>query len=204
MKKCSTCKEDKDESEFHPNKQVKSGIQAACKICKRLEKKRYKEKNRQKVLEDAREYAKRSYAENPEKWRERHKTWIENNQEKYQESCKSSKAKSYLENKEKIKLRNKKYIEDNRDKVRERRRDYKRRNRERIKALRLEYEARYPEKAKAYRAINNAIARGLMTKPTNCARCLSVGLVEGHHPDYSNPLEVIWLCRKCHNKEHGK
>lgn len=36
-----------------------------------------------------------------------------------------------------------------------------------------------------------------------CERC-GKQKSEAHHPDYSKPLEVIWLCRQCHAKEHRK
>lgn len=25
-----------------------------------------------------------------------------------------------------------------------------------------------------------------------------------HHPDYSKPLEVVWMCRPCHLAEHKR
>lgn len=28
-------------------------------------------------------------------------------------------------------------------------------------------------------------------------------LGERHHPDYSKPLEIVWLCREHHLREHG-
>lgn len=37
--------------------------------------------------------------------------------------------------------------------------------------------------------------------PEPCAHC-GEDLVEMHHPDYSKPLEVIWLCRPCHLALH--
>lgn len=34
--------------------------------------------------------------------------------------------------------------------------------------------------------------------------CVSCGGADSemHHPDYSSPLEVVWMCRPCHMKEH--
>ena len=66
-------------------------------------KKRYKQKHREKVLEDARVYAKKRYAENTEREKARHKKWREDNPEKYKESCKKSSAKKYKDNPEKVK-----------------------------------------------------------------------------------------------------
>lgn len=52
--------------------------------------------------------------------------------------------------------------------------------------------------ARAY--ANVAIKRGKMKKQA-CLDCASAHS-EMHHEDYSKPLEVIWLCRKCHLKRH--
>ena len=63
-----------------------------------------------------------------------------------------------------------------------------------------EYRNRNPEKTKAHTAINNAIRYGKMTK-LPCEVCGEIK-VEGHHEDYSKPLEVIWLCKEHHEKTH--
>lgn len=40
-----------------------------------------------------------------------------------------------------------------------------------------------------------AVKKGLLKKePCYCGEVK----VEGHHPDYSKPLEVIWACKKHH------
>lgn len=39
-------------------------------------------------------------------------------------------------------------------------------------------------------------------KEQPCAHCGSAEKLNMHHEDYSKPLEVIWLCRKCHIFTH--
>lgn len=35
-----------------------------------------------------------------------------------------------------------------------------------------------------------------------CSRCQEPGPVEAHHPDYSEPDRIEWLCFPCHKAEH--
>lgn len=58
------------------------------------------------------------------------------------------------------------------------------------------------EKVLARRKLNHAIEYNRITKKP-CRDCGNLK-VEGHHPDYSKPLEVIWLCRRCHRIEEGR
>ena len=58
------------------------------------------------------------------------------------------------------------------------------------------YAEKNPEKAKARQIVRAAIKDGtLQRKP--CQRC-GDWPVHAHHPDYSQPLKVWWLCPKCH------
>lgn len=59
-----------------------------------------------------------------------------------------------------------------------------------------------PQIYKARNALNNAVKSGKIIR-NPCKKCGSKK-VDAHHPDYSKPLKVIWLCRSCHAKEHLK
>lgn len=56
--------------------------------------------------------------------------------------------------------------------------------------------------SKAYKAIQRAIERGDFERPHKCEKCCAEGKVHGHHHDYSKPLDVQWLCPKCHIHVH--
>ncbi len=56
-------------------------------------------------------------------------------------------------------------------------------------------------KVAARRAVGHAVARGTIT-PGPCEVCGQKA--EAHHDDYSEPLEVRWLCRPHHAQLHRK
>jgi hypothetical protein len=74
------------------------------------------------------------------------------------------------------------------------------------KAKLIEYQrkrrARDPVKYKARSAVSNALRDGrIFRKPCRCGS----KRVQAHHHDYTKPLEVTWLCFKCHRKdEHNQ
>ena len=66
-----------------------------------------------------------------------------------------------------------------------------------------------PDQKAAYDSVRAATHRGQLPRPSACARCGASArfgsdgrsLLHGHHADYAKPLEVEWLCPKCHRKE---
>lgn len=67
-------------------------------------------------------------------------------------------------------------------------------------AFRRRY-VRDAEKVLAMRVLNHAVARGDLVRPMRCTNCGLARKTEGHHSDYSKPLDVTWLCPKCHKTE---
>lgn len=61
-------------------------------------------------------------------------------------------------------------------------------------------ELKHPERKKASEMVNNAIRDGRLHRQP----CWVCGLkAQGHHPDYSRPLDVVWLCSPHHKQAHA-
>ena len=56
-------------------------------------------------------------------------------------------------------------------------------------------------KYRARRLLNKLIKEGVINRMP-CEICRKTG--NGHHPDYSKPTEVVWLCRKHHAELNRK
>ena len=50
--------------------------------------------------------------------------------------------------------------------------------------------------------VGNALRDGKLTR-SSCLFCGETKHVHAHHRDYSRPLDVIWLCAKCHQRLHA-
>ena len=57
-------------------------------------------------------------------------------------------------------------------------------------------------KRKARLATMYAERKGILVRPNNCEVCGSNYRIEAHHDDYTNPLVVRYLCKKCHAAIH--
>ncbi len=60
-----------------------------------------------------------------------------------------------------------------------------------------DYREQFPKRAVAVTAVNNAVRDGRL-KQLPCFVCGEKA--QAHHPDYDDPLSVIWLC-SCHHKQ---
>ena len=60
----------------------------------------------------------------------------------------------------------------------------------------------HPEAYQAQTAVGNAVRDGKLKK-LPCEVCGAEANVHAHHSDYSRPLDVKWLCARCHHRLHA-
>ena len=70
-------------------------------------------------------------------------------------------------------------------------------------AAKAAWDRRNPRKRQASTAVGNAVRGGRLIKPDHCEACgVCPARLHGHHDDYAKPLDVRWLCPKCHSQWH--
>ena len=118
MKKCSKCGEWKPATAefFHRDKTGACGLCSMCKECVSDQGRKYRQKNRDKILERKREYY--------EKNKEKHAEWQREYREKNKEKIADSGREYYEKNKEKIAEQKREYCEKNKRKISEQVRRY--------------------------------------------------------------------------------
>jgi len=101
------------------------------------------------------------------------------------------------------KITNKAYKGVHREEAREYAKKYYKGHTEKYKIYNKEYKINNKEKANAHSIVSKAVKDGNLIIPATCSCCGKDCKPEGHHEDYSKPLEVTWLCRSCHKYLHA-
>lgn len=92
---------------------------------------------------------------------------------------------------------------DNPDAYRARHKSWRDRNKDTVSLYAKNWVSKNPVARSAHVILNNAIKTGCIEKPKFCEECGAQERLDGHHEDYSLPLVVRWLCRKCHKAKHS-
>lgn len=154
----------------------------------------YHIRNRKKILQRVKDY----YRKNTQKVKDYAKKYAKENAEE----IKIKQHNRYLNNRKNIIFRSAEFAKNNRDKVRSYKRKYYKNNREKVQ----EYNNRRRKTSAgiARDKLCHAVSNGKIIRPSICSKCGQGGRIHGHHPDYSKPFDVIWLCALCHGKMHLK
>lgn len=138
------------------------------------------------------EYNRTWYARNREKACALSRKWKSEHPERH---CELNKKWANL-HKEQVSVMHKRYYDEHKEEILERVKIYHNEHPEVSREAIKRYQKRYPEKFAAQQ-----IAMKEIPLSSICERCGSTA-EHRHHPDYGHPLEVVFLCRKCHNAIH--
>jgi uncharacterized protein with PIN domain len=96
---------------------------------------------------------------------------------------------------------NQRYYEKHREQILAKHREYYQNNKVAINA-RLKKNKQSKE-GRARSILGAAVRSGFLIRPVNCQRCHgNERVIQAHHQDYDKPLDVVWLCSKCHGDTH--
>lgn len=112
-----------------------------------------------------------------------------------------SNKKWYNNNKERRLDQISRYYKENKDSINTTKKTYKEKNKVVIVEKNKKYRKLNQYKDNAHKKVRRAIKAGKLQKQ-NCKICGNTK-TEAHHPNYSKPLFVWWLCKSCHLKLHG-
>lgn len=99
----------------------------------------------------------------------------------------------------------KRWHEQNPERMAEWRKQWNQENRELLSKIWRDRSERDREKVKARSAVQDAVRTGKILKPDACEGCaepIAPSELQGHHPNYDEPLRVVWLCPRCHRAVH--
>lgn len=161
MKTCSKCGIEKPFEDYFKDKRAKDGLHSHCKECHRLETKKYRIGNVEKIKIIGKEYRdshkeqiKEYYIKNSELFKKQKKVYYLENID----VIKANRGKYYLDNKEKCKNRRKKYYWENRELISEKSKQYRIDNKEKLKKTDresyLKNREKNKERAKIYTSNN--------------------------------------------------
>lgn len=151
-----------------------------CRPCYRDYMRAYREKNREKLRKQAYE----RWINNKEKILARAKKW---RQENHADRLEYERSKAW-----ETSTKRKEYM-----------REYKEKNREKIRENQKRYRERNRQKVNAQAVLNYHVKVGNIEIPEMCSLCERKDQkLESHHDDYNKPLDVIWVCNRCHKKLH--
>lgn len=85
---------------------------------------------------------------------------------------------------------------------RQRQRKYALEHPETVRARGIRWRKKNPDKTRVEKILQYQVRIGNIINPGACSLCGETEGVEAHHPDYSKPLDVVWMCRPCHVHIH--
>ena len=132
--------------------------------------------------------------------------WSEHRKHKCDYICdnclKICKQQHYSKHKKEYKVKHRDYYVQNKDSVKHKVKKYQQSvsGKKVLKKCVLKYRKANQNKLNARCQLNRAVVNGVVSRPDICEVCKQRKKIEAHHPDYNKPLEVVWVCRSCHNE----